>query len=397
MNIHSPLQTPSSSGEASGEESLSIPSPSHLPRSEAGNICFVVHPFKPPFGSYYESVYRPAIKKAGLSAVRADADFFGAGDIIEQIWRGIQEARVVVSELTGRNPNVFYELGIAHAMCKPIVLVSSSEDDIPFDLRHMRVLYYDLRDPYWGPNLVDSVAASIAHALRNPEQAMAHPTGRRALSVGTSAADPEAHLTVSERYDRLMEDYHRSLDPYLQGVFNNFLRERIERLRRSVAHEEIILDDKEDFIHFYVKTLQHYHGRNARFTATSLPSRSYFWDDFTLSAIGEFIKLGGEMTRIFVVDDESGRSLSTREVMAEQSARGVNVFTTHSRGLSRRLRSTFIMVEHDKRIAWEVRVQEGTADILDITITTKPSRIAELEIELSQIHKIPYSTAGFVP
>lgn len=80
---------------------------------DAKDTCFVMMPFAPPIGTYYESVYEPAIKKAGISAVRADADIFGTGKIIDQIWSGISAARVLVVELTGRNPNVLYELGLA--------------------------------------------------------------------------------------------------------------------------------------------------------------------------------------------------------------------------------------------------------------------------------------------
>ena len=72
-------------------------------------------PFGPPVGEYYEKIYAPAIQKAGLRPVRADADIFGTGKIIDQISRK-NAAKVLVAELTSRNPNVFYELGLAHAL-----------------------------------------------------------------------------------------------------------------------------------------------------------------------------------------------------------------------------------------------------------------------------------------
>jgi hypothetical protein len=128
--------------------------------------------FASPLGDYYEKVYRPAIEKAGLKAVRADADIFGTGKIMDQVWRGIQEAKVLVAELTSRNPNVFYELGLAHALRKPVVLISSNEDDVPFDLHHIRVVYYDVTDPFWGLKLVEKVAENVLSALRNPEEAV---------------------------------------------------------------------------------------------------------------------------------------------------------------------------------------------------------------------------------
>ena len=114
------------------------------PKITAGDSCFVVMPFAGPIGSYFQHVYEPAIKKAGLKAVRADADIFGTGKIIDQIWSGINASKVLVAELTTKNPNVFYELGLAHALDKPVVLVSSNEEDVPFDLRHIRVIYYDV-------------------------------------------------------------------------------------------------------------------------------------------------------------------------------------------------------------------------------------------------------------
>ncbi|WP_113957241.1 hypothetical protein [Roseimicrobium gellanilyticum] len=134
--------------------------------------CFVMMPFAPPIGSYYEKIYDPAIRKAGLTPVRADNDIFGTGKIIEQIWSGINKARVLVAELTNRNPNVFYELGLAHALQKPVVLVACSDQDVPFDLRHIRVIYYDMTDPFWGQKLVEKISENILSALKNPDEAI---------------------------------------------------------------------------------------------------------------------------------------------------------------------------------------------------------------------------------
>ena len=93
----------------------------------ANATCFVMQPFAAPLGDYYEKIYRPAIEKAGLRPVRADAEIFATGKIMDQVWSGINAAKVLVAELTSRNPNVFYELGLAHAMKKPVVLVSAKE------------------------------------------------------------------------------------------------------------------------------------------------------------------------------------------------------------------------------------------------------------------------------
>ena len=139
---------------------------------EHGDTCFVMMPFAEPIGGYYKLIYEAAIGKAGLRAVRADDDIFATGKIIDQVWSGITTAKVLVAELTGRNPNVFYELGLAHALNKPVVLVSSNQADVPFDLQHIRVIYYDMRDPFWGEKLIAKVSENIVSALKNPGEAL---------------------------------------------------------------------------------------------------------------------------------------------------------------------------------------------------------------------------------
>jgi hypothetical protein len=142
---------------------------------EATDTCFVMMPFANPIGGYYSTIYEPAIRKAGLTPVRADTDIFATGKIIEQIWAGLNRAKVLVAELTGRNPNVLYELGLAHALHKPVVLISSNEDDVPFDIRHVRVIYYELTDPFWGEKLIAKVAENIISAIKNPQEAIQFP------------------------------------------------------------------------------------------------------------------------------------------------------------------------------------------------------------------------------
>lgn len=141
-------------------------------KPEAGDTCFVMQPFAGHLGSYYESIFKPAIKQAGLRPIRADDEIFATGKVMDQIWRGIRSASVLVAELTSKNPNVFYELGLAHALEKPVVLISSNQDDVPFDLRHIRVILYDQTDPFWGQKLIDKIADNVVSALNNPEEAI---------------------------------------------------------------------------------------------------------------------------------------------------------------------------------------------------------------------------------
>jgi hypothetical protein len=95
----------------------------------------------------WERILRPALTDLGLTAVRAD-DLYGR-DVMEDIWGGILRSRVVVADISARNPNVFYELGIAHTVGRPVVLLTQSVDDIPFDLNRFRhIVYEDNADGY---------------------------------------------------------------------------------------------------------------------------------------------------------------------------------------------------------------------------------------------------------
>lgn len=109
-----------------------------------GDFVFVIMPFSEPWSDYiWEKQIKPIVEKAGegkLVCRRAD-DLYGH-DVMNDIARSIAEASVVIADMTGRNPNVFYELGTAHDMGKEVILISQSEDDIPFDLNRFRVGLY---------------------------------------------------------------------------------------------------------------------------------------------------------------------------------------------------------------------------------------------------------------
>lgn len=155
-----------------GTQSGAISRKSTHTTTSLDSSCFVMQPFAPPYDGYYETLFKPAIQQAGLRPVRADDEIFGSGKIMDQVWRGIRGAKILVAELTTRNANVYYELGLAHALGKPVVLVAADGEDVPFDVHHIRVIYYDIADPFWGQKLIDKIAENIQSALANPEEAV---------------------------------------------------------------------------------------------------------------------------------------------------------------------------------------------------------------------------------
>lgn len=129
-------------------------------------LAFVLMPFREPFDKYYRTIFRPAIEAAGLFSLRVD-EIFGPSSIGQDIWENISKAKVILAELSTRNPNVMYELGLSHGAGKPVVMISQSIDDIPFDLRHLRCILYDTTDPDWASELKSDIINSIGSILDN--------------------------------------------------------------------------------------------------------------------------------------------------------------------------------------------------------------------------------------
>jgi hypothetical protein len=123
-------------------------------------------PFAAQFDRYYRNIFVPAIQKSGLEPVRGDGIFGSA--IVADVWRVLKKSMVALADLTGRNPNVFYELGLAHALGKPVVLIASNTSDVPIDLGGLRVLLYNKDDEDWGVRLATDIERSIAEIIRDP-------------------------------------------------------------------------------------------------------------------------------------------------------------------------------------------------------------------------------------
>jgi hypothetical protein len=130
---------------------------------------FVLMPFSPPFDSYYPHIFTPALEAAGFSVSRAD-DLFTPHPIMLDIQQSIVQADLILCEMSGRNPNVFYELGLAHAIGKPAILISRKHDDIPFDFRHLRVILYDYTEAGWESKLRDAIKRAAESAAESPDR-----------------------------------------------------------------------------------------------------------------------------------------------------------------------------------------------------------------------------------
>jgi hypothetical protein len=112
-----------------------------IPSTTPRPFVFVLMPFASHFDDVYRLGIKPACENAGAYAERVDEQIFH-DSILQRVYNQIAKADLVVADLSGKNPNVFYETGYAHALGKPVILLTQSVDDIPFDLKHYPHVVY---------------------------------------------------------------------------------------------------------------------------------------------------------------------------------------------------------------------------------------------------------------
>lgn len=108
-------------------------------------LAFVVMQFSPPeYEELFNDVISPVCEQMGLEPFRASQTYY-PGLVIADIQRQIRESRVVIAEITPVNPNVYYEVGYADAIGKPVILIADGGklEQLPFDVRAFRTLFYE--------------------------------------------------------------------------------------------------------------------------------------------------------------------------------------------------------------------------------------------------------------
>lgn len=139
-------------------------------------LVLMLTPFDRSFDQTYQSVVETC-RRVGLTCVRGDEED-AHGDILTHILKIMVKARLVVANIGSRNPNVYYELGIAHAMDKPTILISETLNEIPFDIQSKRILIYN--DP---SELETKLPETLARALSAPLESTAIEKPKAAASA----------------------------------------------------------------------------------------------------------------------------------------------------------------------------------------------------------------------
>lgn len=135
------------------------------PQEKRQKICFIVSPIGPEGSDIrkradkvLKHIIRPPLEECGYVVQRAD-NIADPGLITTQVIDKIRDSELVVADLTGHNPNVFYELAVRHAVAKPFIQIVELGETIPFDIAGFRTIHVDHTD-------LDS-AADAAQEIKN--------------------------------------------------------------------------------------------------------------------------------------------------------------------------------------------------------------------------------------
>lgn len=123
--------------------------------------CFVLMPFAKEFDLVYETIEQSL--RGIMVCTRAD-DLRIGKPILERVLRGIATAELIIADLTGRNPNVFYELALAHTRTKDVLLLAQHIEDVPFDLRSLFCHTYSLTS-HGGLEALSRIVMGAAHEV----------------------------------------------------------------------------------------------------------------------------------------------------------------------------------------------------------------------------------------
>ncbi|MFZ7121620.1 MAG: hypothetical protein ACOWWH_11815 [Eubacteriaceae bacterium] len=177
---------------------------------------FVIMPFADNYTYIYKDLIKETCENAGFDVYRAD-DLYSTRQILDDIVNEINNSDLVIADLTGNNPNVLYELGIAHGLNKPVQIITQSVDDLPFDLSSYRVFKYSMiidqysKDKLRFFQLIEEIQNSTDLLFGNPISDFLH------------KETPKLHIKKENNIE-ILEDENKKLEEFQieKGYFDHF-------------------------------------------------------------------------------------------------------------------------------------------------------------------------------
>ncbi|WP_153144675.1 hypothetical protein [Dechloromonas sp. H13] len=210
-------------------------------------FCFVLMPFDRKFDDVYEFGIRGACEDASVYCERVDEQIF-PGSMLDRIYNQISTADLLVADMTGRNPNVFYEVGYAHSQGKNVILLTQQADDIPFDLRHFPHVVYggqikDLRRElaprvkHFAYEAIDGELEQIGLEVFVGNVSL----DQDGLEVAVPASNPRLSLTVFNRSTKTYES-----DDYSVAVIAPFPWDKPYYLGLTLSNASTLVSELPD-------------------------------------------------------------------------------------------------------------------------------------------------------
>lgn len=209
--------------------------------SSKTKTCFVImpisdHPDYDPghFKRVYEYIIKPACQKAGYEAIRAD-DTVKTNDIVSDIIKKIIDSDMAICDMSSRNPNVFYELGLRHAFNLKTTLIKDKKTSRAFDIAGLRSVEYDesLR-----VDEVKKAISAIAEAIMETEKMNSEEPNSTIQLLGLSAPAKKVELKAMSGENAAIMGEIRSLRNDVELMYRSYMRDRCKRIINDECRSE---------------------------------------------------------------------------------------------------------------------------------------------------------------
>ncbi len=209
--------------------------------------CFVILPHSDPNSTernraqdIMEQIIRPSLLNCGYKAVRAE-DISKPGIIAAEIIQRIIDAPIVIADLTGMNPNIFYELGIRHAIRKPFVQLVQKGENLPFDLTFSKVIAFDPFDL----DSIEETKRAIENEIRSlenkkPEEIESPVSGSlalKSLQVSSRTQDQTLYYVMHMLADFRSEMVHSSRGLNIFSLEGTIAQKAVLSIREKIVRE----------------------------------------------------------------------------------------------------------------------------------------------------------------
>jgi len=212
---------------------------------------------------------KKVLEPMGYEVQRAD-DIDDLGQITHQIIERLLDDELVVADLTGLNPNVFYELAVRHAVRKPVITLMTFGQEIPFDLKDVRTVFYDLNDPDKLEDAQRDLALKVNAIEANPGEIRNPITAARNVTLLQQSDDPEVRASgeilwaINDLRDEVLAATRAVTHPYVPNT------ELLRRLRGMIKSGRVLgrsTDDvaaevgsEAELVHAMLEALGNVHG-----------------------------------------------------------------------------------------------------------------------------------------